>query len=170
MANVTAVLKPKAHKEEINTGLGAKYRADMAKRLTAILSATYRLTVKNHIYHWNVVGPLFKPLHELTEEHYNALFTATDVIAERIRALGHLAPVSLAGAADFAPEARDVDHGSASAMVADLIDDHEQAARDMRETAAKAGDAGDIVTEDMLTQHLNFHEKAIWMLRAIIAS
>ena len=54
-------------------------------------------------------------------------------------------------------------------MVIDLIDDHEAAARQMREAAGKAGDAGDVVTEDMLTQRLTFHEKALWMLRAIIA-
>ena len=38
----------------------------------------------------------------------------------------------------------------------------------MRDTAEKAGDARDKVTEDMLTQRLTFHEKALWMLRAIV--
>lgn len=169
MAQVATVLKPEAHEEKINTGLKDAYRAEMAKALTSILASTYKLTVKSHLYHWNVVGPLFKPLHELTEDHYNALFSAADVIAERIRALGHLAPAGLGKAASFAPDSDDVDHTSAIGMMMDLIRDHEAATRELRKAATKAGDADDVVTEDMLTQRLTFHEKAIWMLRATVA-
>lgn len=170
MANVASVLKPVAHDETIDTGLDAKYRADMSEKLSEILAHTYQLTVKSHIYHWNVVGPLFKPLHELTEEHYNALFAATDIIAERIRALGHLAPATLKQAAGFSPKGADVDHGSAVEMVKDLIADHESAVKSMRKAGMDADEAGDLVTSDMLTDRLTFHEKALWMLRAIIAS
>jgi starvation-inducible DNA-binding protein len=169
MAAVSEIMKPQAHSEKIDTGLDARYRKDMSKRLSAILAATYQLTIKSHVYHWNVVGPLFKPLHDLTEEHYGELFEATDVIAERIRALGHLAPVEFAEAQQFAPTGKDVDHGSAMSMIEDLIETHEEAVRTMREAASKAGDADDVVTEDMLTQRLTFHEKALWMLRAIAA-
>lgn len=169
MANVSAVLKPETRREKFDTGLADKYRKDISADLSAILASTYKLTIKSHLYHWNVVGPLFKPLHELTEEHYNTLFAATDIIAERIRALGHLAPVDMGLAAKFAPAANDVKHTSAIEMVTDLIADHEEAVRDMRNAAGKAGDADDIVTEDMLTARLTFHEKALWMLRAIVA-
>lgn len=162
------VLKPTAHPDSPNTGLEDGYRERMADTLSQILSDTYHLVIKSHVYHWNVVGPLFKSLHELTEEHYEELFEAADTIAERIRALGYLAPSRLSAAAKFSPEASDVDHTSAISMVKDLITDHEKAVRRMREAAETAGDAGDIVTEDMLTERLTFHEKAIWMLRAII--
>ena len=165
-----ASLAPEASNDRINTGLKADYRKSMAKDLSEILAATYRLTIKSHIYHWNVVGPIFKPIHELTEEHYNALFGATDIIAERVRALGHLAPVDLDMAKSFAPTKSDVDQASAHDMVADLIREHEQAVRDMRKAAAIAGDNDDVVTEDMLTARLTFHEKALWMLRAVIAA
>ena len=171
MANAAvASLKPEPTNDRINTGLKADYRKSISKDLSEILAATYRLTIKSHIYHWNVVGPIFKPIHELTEEHYNALFGATDIIAERVRALGHLAPVSLDMAKSFAPTKSDVDMASAHDMVADLIKEHEQAVRDMRAAATKAGDNDDVVTEDMLTARLTFHEKALWMLRAVIAS
>jgi starvation-inducible DNA-binding protein len=170
MANVSAVLQPKSHDENIDIGLNAKYRDEMATELSRILASTYKLTIKSHIYHWNVVGPLFKPLHELTEDHYNALFGAVDVIAERIRALGHLAPAKLGEAANFAPSAKEVMHTSASEMVVDLIADHEEAVKTMRKAASKADEADDVVTADMLTDRLSFHEKALWMLRAIVAS
>lgn len=170
MAQSAAILTPKAKNEEFNIGLTKSYRETMSSMLSDILGDTYKLLIKSHLYHWNVVGPLFKPLHELTEEHYNALFQATDIIAERIRALGHLAPEKMGEATNFAPKARDVDHTSAAGMVNDLIADHETAVRAMRKAAAKADENDDMVTADMLTDRLTFHEKALWMLRATVAS
>jgi starvation-inducible DNA-binding protein len=169
MATASAVLKHKSHDENINIGLKKAYRDSIAESLSQILAATYRLTIKSHIYHWNVVGPLFKPLHELTEEHYGKLFAAVDIIAERIRALGHLAPATLGEAADFAPKSGDVGKLTALAMVEDLISDHETAVKAMRKAAEDADEAGDVVTADMLTDRLAFHEKALWMLRAIVS-
>jgi starvation-inducible DNA-binding protein len=166
---VSAVLKPQSQAERVNTGLESDYRKQMAATLSDVLASTYQLTIKSHVYHWNVVGPLFKPLHELTEEHYNALFAAADIIAERIRALGHLAPARFADAKSFAPAGKEIDHLSAAAMVEDLIASHEAVVREMRDAAEKAEKASDLVTTDMLTERLAFHEKAIWMLRAIAA-
>lgn len=169
MAQAAAVLHPKSHTEDISIGLDSEYRTGMAKLLTDVLASTYGMIIKNHVYHWNVVGPMFKPLHDLTEEHYEALFEAADIIAERIRALGHLAPENLSGISGFAPDSKSVKHMTAESMVKDLIKDHEKCVRNMREAAAKAGDADDMVTEDMLTGRLTFHEKALWMLRATVA-
>lgn len=169
MSNVSAILDPKPTQRKLDIGLDGNYHKSMAEKLSAILADTYQLTVKSHVYHWNVVGPLFKPLHELTEEHYNALFAATDILAERIRALGSLAPVSMDELSRFAPEGKKIPDLSAADMVEDLIDTHEAAVRKMREAAGIAGDNGDVVTEDMLTARMAFHEQALWMLRSIIA-
>lgn len=169
MAATSKVLEAQSHEETIDIGLSATYRREMAKRLTEILKGTYQLTIKSHIYHWNVVGPLFRSLHELTEEHYEELFRAADVIAERIRALGHLAPIDMGSTSGFSPKSGETRHDTAREMVADLIADHEAAVKLMREAGERAGEAGDMVTEDMLTQRLTFHEKALWMLRAIVA-
>ncbi|WP_319772397.1 DNA starvation/stationary phase protection protein [Breoghania sp.] len=167
-SSAASVLKPVAHEEKLNTGLDERYCAEMSEMLSQILVSTYQLTIKSQIYHWNVVGPLFKSLHELTEDHYNALFGSADIIAERIRALGHLAPATIGEISGFSPTGNDVDHGSAINMVKDLVADHEAAVRVMRKAGVKADEAGDLVTADMLTARMTFHEKALWMLRAII--
>ena len=39
-------------------------------------------TVKLHNIHWNVVGPIFKPVHEYTEALYDQCFEAYDEVAE----------------------------------------------------------------------------------------
>lgn len=166
MANVSNIMRAKSTSEDINTGLDGDFRKDISKSLSEILGASYRLMVKSHVYHWNVVGPLFKPLHELTEEHYKDLFEAIDVIAERVRALGNVAPYTIENASEFAPKGEEVENLTAIDMVNDLTNEHEEICRKMRETAGKAGDNKDVVTEDLMTQRLAFHEKAIWMLRA----
>jgi starvation-inducible DNA-binding protein len=55
-------------------------------------------------------------------------------------------------------------------MVSALISDHETVSRRLRNAVEVAEDLRDAATADMLTERLQVHEKAIWMLRAIVAS
>ena len=151
----------------IGTGLADEQRVDIATRLGQILDKTYSLMVRSHIYHWNVHGPLFEPLHVLLEGHYKALFEATDDIAERIRQLGMRAPGK--GQKSFPTSLAQADlERDAHGMVEDLLSQHEAACRAMREAGIAADDAGDLVTNDMLSRLLAFHEKAAWMLRTML--
>lgn len=164
MASVSRALAPKPSVEAIATGIAADGRARIAEALQDILGASYRLLVKTQIHHWNVVGPLFHPIHVLTEAHYEDMFAAIDTIAERIRALGHPTAAPVIGT-----EKTKVTTMSAKELVEDLIADHEALCRSMRDAASEAEEADDIVTNDMLVARLTFHEKAIWMLRAVVA-
>src|SRR3990172_10751265 len=69
-------------------------RAPVADGLARLLADTYTLCLKTHGYHWNVTGLHFRSLHLMFEEQYTELAGAVDEIAERIRALGPLAPGS----------------------------------------------------------------------------
>ena len=146
-------------------------RKRLAASLTGMLADAFMLLVKTQGFHWNVVGPLFVSLHELTEQQYQDLFGAIDKMAERIRALGYPAPTSIA---DLMPHSALAEaHGSnfsAEQMVSALISDHETVSRRLRDAVEVAEDLRDAATADMLTERLQVHEKAIWMLRAIIAS
>lgn len=166
MSDAVEVLQPKTRRDKMNVGLTDADRKELAQGLSDILASTYQLLIKTHVYHWNVVGPLFHTIHTLTEEQYNELFEATDIIAERIRALGHHAP---AGKGKEQTVTLNASGRSALEMVEDLISDHEEAVRKMREVGTAADEKGDLVTADMLTARLTFHEKALWMLRATIA-
>ena len=163
-----AVLKPKLVTEKPDTGLTADARKQIAEQLSAILTDTYFLVIKSHVYHWNVVGPLFRSVHLLTEEHYKDLFNAADDIAERIRALGFHAPIVDAAGPDKAVVSLNTTARTTHDMIADLIDDHEAAIRKMRDAAETAEGHDDFVSHDMLVARLAFHEKAVWMLRALI--
>lgn len=167
MSSKVLAMKPEG--ESLKTGLDAKVRKKIAGKLSTVLADTILLQIKTQVYHWNVVGPLFKPLHELTEEHYNNLFAAADEIAERIRMLGHPAPQSFSDLMPRAEIDEESHRRSALEMVEQLVADHEKIVQNMRDTARQAEEAGDFATHDLLTGRLAFHEKAIWMLRSIAA-
>ena len=78
----------------IDIGISERDRKKLSEGLSRLLADTYTLYLKTHNYHWNVTGPMFQTLHLMFETHYNELALAVDLIAERIRALGHVAPAS----------------------------------------------------------------------------
>lgn len=165
MANT--VFKVRADVEAPETGIDNRKR--LATNLSGILADTYLLLVKTHGYHWNVVGPLFMSLHELSEQHYQNLFEAADDLAERIRALGYPAPSSITEMMAFSEIIEDTGNPSAEEMIRTLIDNHEVIVRRLRAAGELAEELKDAVTADMLTERMEFHEKAIWMLKALVA-
>lgn len=140
----------------------------VAGALSNVLADTFVLYLKTHNFHWNVTGPMFHTLHQMFEEQYNELWLGVDAIAERIRSLGFVAPGSYGEFTKLtylqeAPVAT-----NASEMIAELLRDHETAARTARSALATARTAVDAPTEDLLTQRLAAHEKTAWMLRSLL--
>lgn len=158
------VLKAVPNADTIKTGV--THTAIIAKGLSEALADTYRLLFKSHTYHWNVEGPMFHSIHILTEGQYNDLFAAADDLAERIRALGKLAPARLEDIIQMSCVKDNKNLPSAQAMVEDLAVDHEAISKRMHDLITKAEDGNDPVTADLLTSRCAFHEKAAWMLRA----
>lgn len=141
----------------------------LGEALSNVLADTFTLYLKTHNFHWNVVGPMFHTLHQMFEEQYNELWQASDAIAERIRALGGTAPGSYHEFSKLT-SLRDADARlTATEMIAELLKDHETAARTTRWALSVARTAVDAPTEDLLTQRLIAHEKAAWMLRSMLA-
>ena len=153
--------------ETRNVDLPAKDRGAIAQKVGEVLSKSYELLLASQLVHWNVKGELFLPIHQLTEQHYEALFETLDILAERMRALGTEVPTD--GATKSFSVSAKLDGSSMVKMVEQLIAMHEEAAKGAREVAGFADDADDPVTNDMMMDCLKFHEKAIWMLRAIVS-
>ncbi|WP_299740120.1 DNA starvation/stationary phase protection protein [uncultured Roseobacter sp.] len=153
---------------EISTGV--RDAEAMAKGLENALADTYRLLFKTHATHWNVEGPLFYSVHNLTEAQYENLFEAADDIAERIRALGQLAPATLSSIVANSVVQDEETPPSAGEMCEELAADNERVAHRLHALIKIAGDHGDPVTEDLATERAAFHEKAAWMLRSIAKS
>ena len=58
---------------KINIGLTEEQRQGVMNLLNQDLADAYVLLVKTKKYHWDVVGPQFRTLHKLWEEHYQEL-------------------------------------------------------------------------------------------------
>lgn len=152
----------------IHDGIEQNDRELIADGLAKLLADTYSLYLKTHNFHWNVTGPAFSSLHLLFEGQYQELFIAVDLIAERIRALGFIAPGSYS---EFIKLTKIVEHDGnmeATEMVKNLITAHEVVIKTARELIAPTEHANDQVTLDLVTQRLQVHEKTGWMLRSIV--
>ena len=141
----------------------------VAEALSQVLADTFTLYLKTHNFHWNVIGPMFHTLHLMFEEQYNELWLAGDAIAERIRALGSIAPGSYRQFSKLTYLQDPEGELSAMEMISELLRDHETSARTARWALSVARSAVDAPTEDLLTQRLMAHEKAAWMLRSLLA-
>jgi starvation-inducible DNA-binding protein len=96
------------------------------------------------------------------------LWNALDVIAERIRALGHPAPFGGARFAQLASIPESEGSPAALEMVQELVLGHEAVARTARALFPLLEEANDQPTADLLTQRLQIHEKTAWMLRSLL--
>ncbi len=164
---MTNALNVVPNEQEIASGVRAP--ATVAEALADVLADTYQLTFKTHAIHWNVEGPLFYSIHQLTETQYEDMFAAADTIAERIRAIGQMAPMSMKGIIEKSVIEDATTTMSAGEMCEQLAQDHERVAHRLHALIEIAEEHNDPVTEDMATARSAFHEQAAWMLKAIIA-
>jgi starvation-inducible DNA-binding protein len=152
----------------IDIGINESDRKQIAEGLSRLLADSYTLYLKTHNFHWNVTGPMFQTLHLMFETQYNELALAVDLVAERIRSLGHYAPGSYAdyGALSSIQEAKGVP--VAKDMIAQLVQGHEAVAKTARGIYPAVEKAHDEATADLLTQRIQLHEKTAWMLRSLL--
>jgi starvation-inducible DNA-binding protein len=152
----------------IDIGIDEKKRKAIADGLSHLLADSYTLYLKTHNYHWNVTGPMFNTLHLMFETQYNELALAVDLIAERIRALGVVAPGSYAAFSKLSAIAESETVPSATDMIADLVKGQETVVRTARKMFPVVEKGGDEATADLLTQRIQLHEKTAWMLRSLL--
>ncbi len=163
-------MKAKSKKSvSIDIGISDADRAKIAQGLSRLLADSYTLYLMTHNFHWNVTGPMFNSLHDMFMQQYTELWNAIDPIAERIRALGHVAPASYAQYARLSslPDAP-AEPPKAMEMVRILALGHEAVARTARGLFPLVDEAHDEPTADLLTQRLSVHEQTAWMLRSLL--
>lgn len=149
-----------------NIGLIDKNAQQIALILNKILADEFVLYAKTRNYHWNYEGDNFMEMHKFFEAQYEELDEVIDEVAERIRKIGHYAEGRLKEylkLTDLLEPAATTKQGQ---QVKNLLDDHETMARFIREKIVEVDKLKDVGTVDYLTQLIQRHEKAAWMLRA----
>lgn len=151
----------------IDIGINKQDRQDIAEGLKRLLADSYTLYLQTHNFHWNVTGPRFRELHLMFEEHYTELAVAVDEIAERIRALGIVAPGTYKTFAELSTIKEVEGVPKAAEMVVTLTHGHEQVVKTCRDVLKLAQEADDESSVALVSDRMRVHEKTAWMLRAM---
>lgn len=154
---------------DLDIGISAAERAKITKGLSKLLADSYALYLMTHNFHWNVTGPQFNSLHLMFMAQYTEQWTALDLIAERIRALGHPAPGTYQAFSKLASVEQVEGVPNAEEMVRYLMKAQEATAKTARSLFPLLNAANDQPTADLITQRLDVHEKTAWMLRSVLA-
>ena len=160
--------KSKSKAPKIDIGISTDDRKKIADGLSELLADSYTLYLMTHNFHWNVKGPMFNTLHNMCMDQYTEQWTALDVSAERIRALGFPAPGTYKEFTKLASIKEIEGVPTAEEMIKHLVSAQEATARTARKLFPVVDAANDQPTADMLTQRLDVHEKTAWMLRSLL--
>jgi starvation-inducible DNA-binding protein len=134
--------------------------------LRKLLADTYIMSMKYQNFHWHVSGPLFTQYHAFFEDHYTALGSSIDAIAERIVMLGSSAPASFSELQQFSrlEETASADKVPVNIMLNDLSNDHQNLLKTLQSLINIVEQ--DEATSSLLADEIGQHEKMLWMVRA----
>ncbi len=145
--------------------LGSDRREEVGRELQATLVELVDLSLVGKQLHWNVVGPLFRPLHLQLDELVDSWRELADTVAERAVAIG-FAPDGQAAALAAGSEIAPVAPGAIEDRV--LVDELATRLADVsdriRERMDKLGEL-DLASQDVLIEVVRELEKELWMIR-----
>ena len=120
--------------------------------------------------HWNVRGPSFGPLHDLFEQIHVETAAHSDLIAERLTALGGQAHGTARATAknsrlDEYPLGASEQSAHIEAMSSALAAFGDK----VRSASSEAADAGDAGTEDLFIEVFSAADKSLWLVESHVA-
>jgi starvation-inducible DNA-binding protein len=142
-----------------------RQRGEVASDLQALMVELIDLALHAKQAHWNVEGPLFKPLHEQFDEIAEMARHWTDIAAERLTAIGVAPdgrPETVADQANLESwhTGQISDRDAVSLMTRRLA----SIAQRTRERMDRMG-TQDAVSQDFVIEILQGLEKQLWMMR-----
>jgi starvation-inducible DNA-binding protein len=147
------------------TDLGANASRDIAAALNGLVADVFALYLKTKNFHWHMSGPHFRDYHLLLDEHSDQIFAMTDVLAERVRKLGHLTMHSIGEISRNQRIAdNDAPYVTPQDMLAELREDNGVLAQRMREAHGMIDDHGDVATASLLEVFIDETERRAWFL------
>ena len=145
--------------------LGGNATRDIAAAINGLLSDVFALYLKTKNFHWHMSGPHFRDYHLLLDEQSDQIFAMTDVLAERVRKIGHLTLHSI-GEISRNQRIKDNDapYVTPQDMLAELREDNGVLAKHMREVHEMVDEQKDIATASLLEVFVDETERRAWFL------
>ena len=179
MKTSSKTLGHRSRPSEISGEFVPSNRLGSVALLDRLLADTVFLSIQAQAIHWNYSGPEFPGMHLFMEGRYKHLIKAVDKIAERIRAVGALAPAALSewielsdlediplSAFELSPASEEPKNLEALRL---FRKSELQIAEYLKRTALpRVKELEDPATEDLLIGRLSDHEKSIWMVSSIL--
>ncbi len=161
--------KVKAHSVPTNlatpTDLGANATRDIAAALNGLLADVFALYMKTKNFHWHMSGRHFRDYHLLLDEQATQIFGMTDVLAERVRKVGHLTMHSIGEVSRNQRVAdNDAPYVTPQDMLAELREDNGSLAMRMREAHGMLEEQRDAATSGLLETFIDETERRVWFL------
>ena len=150
---------------ETPTDLGSQATKDISAALNLLLADFFGLYLKTKNFHWHVSGPHFRDYHLLLDEQADQLYATTDPIAERVRKVGGttLRSVGQIGRLQHVKD-NDADYVTAGDMLAELREDNQALAAQMRQTHVVCDEHGDVATASLIEVWIDEAERRVWFL------
>ena len=144
-----------------------KRRVEIIALLNARLADTLDLKLQTKHAHWNVKGPQFQQLHELFDAVASRLEDASDLLAERVTALGGTAhgTTRQVAAASTLPE-YDLQATAGTEHVTALVSRFAKLAAGVRAAIEESNRLGDQSTADLFTEISRAADKDLWFLES----
>ena len=141
-------------------------RDEVGRELQATLVELVDLSLLGKQPHWNVVGPLFSPLHLQLDELIDSWRELADTVAERAVAIG-VSPDGQSATATSDSPLRGVERGELEdhVVVRELTGRLAEVAERARERMDRLGDL-DAASQDVVIEVVRELEKQLWMIRA----
>ena len=122
---------------------------------------------QTQLVHWGLLGSKFYQIHLLTGDIQTEMVEGIDNIAEHIRSVNVMTPISVADL--LSSRIKDLDNFDPfdqDKIISDLSIAHDMLAGFFEELAKYAGLIGDDLTQDLAVERGRVHKKNQWHLRA----
>ena len=140
---------------------------EIKNSLDKLLADTYVTLMRTQEAHWNVEGANFYSIHKMTQEQYEEMQAAVDIIAEHIRALGFKAPSGMNQYQLLSSIEQDVKRNiTIRDYLNYLIEAHESVKKSLKNCEFAAKEIQDSATEDLVDDRIRAHDKYLWMLKS----
>jgi starvation-inducible DNA-binding protein len=147
------------------TDLGANATRDIAAALNGLLADVFALYLKTKNFHWHMSGPHFRDYHLMLDDQSDQIFAMTDVLAERVRKVGHL---TLHSIGEISRNQRIADNDASYVtpqdMLAELREDNGVLAKRLREAHGMTDEHNDVATASLLEVFIDETERRAWFL------
>ena len=133
--------------------------------LNTLLADAFALYLKTKNFHWHVSGRHFRDYHLMLDEQSDAIFGATDQLAERVRKLGGNTVRSIGQIAKLQTiQDNNEDFVPPREMLRELMEDNKHVAAAMRKAHKLADDHEDSGTAGLLETFIDETERRTWFL------